>query len=73
MPTRLEVFDSAGRLVRILIAERRDAGRHEETWNGEDGEGKRVASGLYFLRLTTPEFQETRKAVMVPRGTSSKP
>lgn len=62
---RLRVYDVAGRLVRTLLDEDRGEGQHQETWNGIDAEGKRVASGPYFIRLETPSFTETRKAVMV--------
>jgi hypothetical protein len=49
---RLEIHDPAGRLVRRLSAGRLPAGEHELQWDGRDENGRRVASGLYLMRLT---------------------
>ena len=43
---RLEVYDTAGRLVASLADEAHAAGRHERTWHAGE-----AASGLYFVRL----------------------
>jgi hypothetical protein len=51
-PAELSVFDLAGRLVARVAAERRPAGWHDLTWDGRDQNGRAVASGAYFLRLT---------------------
>jgi hypothetical protein len=51
----LTVHDLAGRRVRVLAAgEWRAAGRQEFTWDGRDGRGRRLGSGVYFYRLRTP-------------------
>lgn len=47
----LEVFDVNGRLVRRLINQDLPAGAHSARWNGVDGQGRSVASGVYFYRL----------------------
>jgi hypothetical protein len=49
---RLEIYDPRGRLVRRLFSGRQPAGTHTESWNGQDDSGQRVASGVYFARLT---------------------
>lgn len=61
----IAVFDAGGRLVRRLVDRRTGAGRHEVTWNGLDGVGNAAASGVYFYRLMTPGFVETRKMVLL--------
>lgn len=62
---RLEIFDVNGRLVRALV-DRRDApGEKSITWDGIDERGVPVASGVYFYRLVTGSFSETRKMVMM--------
>ena len=50
-PTRLEVFDLNGRLVKVLRDENLAAGSHEAVWTGLDQAGRPVASGAYFYRL----------------------
>jgi YVTN family beta-propeller protein len=54
-PARLDVYDVRGRLVRTLVQDpARNAGAFEAVWNLTDGAGRRVSSGTYFVRLTTP-------------------
>jgi hypothetical protein len=49
--TLLEVYDTAGRKVRRLIARRLDAGRHSAIWDGCSDAGEGVAPGVYLCRL----------------------
>ena len=51
---RLEVFDVAGRRVRVLLDEVRGPGEHLITWDGRNGAGQRVANGMYFVRFAWP-------------------
>ena len=62
---RLDVYDAAGRLVRTLVNGETVAGRHVATWTGIDEAGVRVASGVYFYRLDAPDYQATRKMVLL--------
>jgi parallel beta-helix repeat protein len=61
----LRVYDAGGRLVRVLIEERRDSGRNEITWDGKDDGRRDVASGVYFYRLMAGPFSETKKMVLL--------
>jgi len=48
----LRVFDSAGRLVVVLVDdEERAAGIHCVDWDGRDGIGRGAPSGTYFLQV----------------------
>ncbi len=49
----LQVFDMRGVLVRTLLDERRSGGRHATTWDGRDGRGRHLPSGVYMYRLET--------------------
>jgi flagellar hook assembly protein FlgD len=60
------VFDITGREVRSLASGSFDAGAHEIQWDGTDATGAKVASGLYYYRLTSGERTEQR-AMMVQR------
>jgi hypothetical protein len=64
-PVRLEVFDVAGRLVRVLVDEMLHEGRHEAAWNGMDGRGIQVSSGTYFCRYTNGDITSSRKMVLL--------
>jgi hypothetical protein len=55
---RLSAFDVAGRLVAVLVDERRSAGQHAIPWQADD-----LAPGVYFLRLEAGATQMVRKVV----------
>ena len=57
------------RLLRGRLVWRQDLssygpGRHQVTWQGQDGSGKSLPSGLYFYRLTSGASVATRKMVL---------
>jgi len=62
---RLDIFDVRGQKVRSLAQEALPAGQHTRVWNGRNDEGRAVASGVYFYRLTGRGFEQTRKMVVV--------
>jgi hypothetical protein len=50
------IYDASGRLVRQLInGADRAAGAQQVEWNGQSADGRRVASGTYICRISTPE------------------
>ena len=53
---RLNVYDVSGRLVKALANEFMGVGPHEVGWDGTSRQGARVASGVYFYVLQTPEL-----------------
>jgi hypothetical protein len=61
----LKIFNIRGQLVKTLVDEVRQAGYHRAEWNGTDGSGNRVASGVYFYRLKFDDYTETRKMIML--------
>lgn len=62
----LRVFDMSGRLLRTLLNdETASQGRNEVVWNGRDGSGRQVSSGVYFYKLETGDFVETRSMILV--------
>jgi hypothetical protein len=56
---RLAVYDARGRLIRDWM-DQPSAGKHELEWDFQDLAGSPVASGLYFIRLETPEVTVMR-------------
>jgi hypothetical protein len=61
----LDVLDITGRLIQQLLAGSLKAGLHEFRWNGKDGNGRNVASGMYFMRLKANGQTLSRKLVIV--------
>jgi hypothetical protein len=60
----LGVYDVAGRQIRTLVAGERSAGRYQITWDGRNDAGARVASGMYFVRLTSEGRTSTRPLLL---------
>jgi hypothetical protein len=56
----LKVYDLLGREVATLFEGAQHAGDYVATFDGD-----RFASGIYFYRLTSKEFVETRKMILV--------
>jgi hypothetical protein len=61
----LTVHSVDGRVVRTLAAGEAGPGPVEVVWDGCDGSGERVASGLYFARLEAFGVARSEKIVVV--------
>jgi hypothetical protein len=61
---RLQIFGVDGRLVSSLLNEEVGPGTREVTWNGRDGSGRPVSSGVYFCRLETSGSILARKLIL---------
>jgi len=59
--TSLKIYNTTGQLVRTLVDEHREARTHEVRWDGRNINGEIVASGVYFYRLASGNFTETKK------------
>jgi len=58
------IYDIRGRAVATLVNGRQPAGRYNTTWNRTDSDGNRIASGVYFCRLTSGTARTTRKLIV---------
>jgi hypothetical protein len=68
----IKVFDVIGRQVRTLVDVSQEAGYHAAIWDGKNGAGVPVASGMYIYRIeATPssggrsEFIQQKKMVLL--------
>lgn len=64
-PVTLAVYDTQGRLVYGQKFDHMSAGERSVRWDGRDGEGKKIESGVYFARLETPGERHGAKIVRV--------
>ena len=62
---RLDVFNILGQRVVTLIDEPRRAGLYKAQWDATDAAGRPVGTGVYIYRLTTGNWQEARKLVLI--------
>jgi hypothetical protein len=61
----LKVYDLSGTLVATLVDRRMQSGPHFAEWNGRDGRGQRVSSGVYLYELRAGDQSVTRKMTLV--------
>lgn len=62
---RLSVYDASGRRVRTLVDGSIPGGWHRASWSGVDAADRKVASGVYFLRLDAERSTEMRRVVIL--------
>jgi hypothetical protein len=60
-----DVFSVSGRHVRSLVNGPRPAGRSEVEWDLRDGNGERVAAGIYLLRVRLGERIWSRRVTVI--------
>ena len=63
-PTTLKVYNLKGQVIRTLVNDSREAGRHSVVWNGKDDNGNSVSSGMYFFRVHNDGKHVTRKMLL---------
>ncbi len=58
--TRIVIYDLSGKVIDIAVNKRLTPGRYEVDWDGT-----KFASGVYFYRLETEMYAETKKMILV--------
>jgi photosystem II stability/assembly factor-like uncharacterized protein len=61
----LQIYNSPGQLVRSLLNDSREAGRHAASWDGKDAHGNEAASGVYFYRLQVGPHTLQKKMILI--------
>ena len=61
----LEVFDLTGALVKTLVDREFEAGTHSINWDGSGDNGKVIASGVYFYKISTTEGNQVRRMTLL--------
>jgi len=57
---KLTVYDLLGREVKTLVNKNQTAGKHQVSFDASD-----LATGIYVYKLTTTQFSETRKMLLL--------
>ncbi len=61
----LEIFNMRGQSINRLISEELSVGSHHVVWDGNDSNGKSVATGVYFYRLITPTMSQAKRMLLM--------
>jgi hypothetical protein len=65
MPVTLDIYNIKGQKVRTLCDEYLAKGKHSLMWDGRDSNCVKVASGIYFYRLCTPDGIQNHKMMLM--------
>ncbi len=61
----IEIFNVLGQNVRTLISEYKEAGKHSVIWNGKDNRNQIVPTGIYFYRMISGDFVQSKKMMLI--------
>lgn len=61
----LKIYNPSGRVIKTLIEGKEKKGNRKIIWNGENERGEKVPSGIYFVRLETPNYSTTKKLLFL--------
>jgi hypothetical protein len=64
-PVRLDVYAVDGRRVRVLARGTHPPGDYRSTWEARDDGGRRLARGIYWLRLAAGDVQVSRRLLLL--------
>jgi len=62
---KITIHDINGKVVKTLMNDRQIAGKRSVTWNAKNDAGLPVATGLYFYRMESGNFQNTKKMILL--------
>lgn len=62
---RMDIYNVRGQLVKTLLNQEMLAGTHSVIWDGKDGQGRSVSSGVYFYRMSLPNKVLTNKMLLL--------
>ena len=62
---RFDVFNLQGQWLSKLVDGQMNSGDHMFNWSGTDSEGNNLSSGIYLLRLSTPESSKLQRVTII--------
>jgi flagellar hook assembly protein FlgD len=65
VPVKLQIFNLLGQSVKTLVNDVRTPGLYSVEWDGTDLRGNKISTGIYFYRLISGKFSETKKMMFL--------
>lgn len=62
---KLGLYNSSGNSIKKMVYEKMEARIYKYYWDGKDGNGNIVGSGIYFVHLEAGDYKRTRKIIVV--------
>ena len=63
--TRLDIIDLMGRNIRSIKNNVLPAGIYDMDWDGRTNNGEMATAGIYFIRMVSAQYQNTRKIILL--------
>jgi M6 family metalloprotease-like protein len=64
-PVKLTIYNLKGQTVKVLFDGKAKSETNLIEWNGKDAGNKHVANGIYYYRLESKSFSQTRKLLLM--------
>ena len=61
----IEIYNLRGQLIKTLVNGVYDIGRHSVEWDGVDGNGIEVSTGVYFYRMISGDTIEAKRMILL--------
>jgi hypothetical protein len=62
---KIGIYNVMGQLVKTLVDENQNAGKHTVVWRGDNDQGKVVSTGIYFVKMQAGDFTQTHKMTLL--------
>lgn len=62
---KIRVSNLLGQEIAMLVDKNHDAGVYSVNWDGKDKNGDQVPSGIYFYRMETAGFVQTKRMILL--------
>lgn len=62
---QVQIYDLAGREVRVLVNASQKPGRYSLRWDGRDDRGSLLGSGVYLCRLRSGDYVSSEKLLLM--------
>ena len=61
----ISIYNVLGQEIKTIINKEQEYGYHSITWDGIDNRGNQMSSGVYFARMNSEQFSQTKKMLLV--------
>lgn len=62
---KLNIYDVSGRLVKNLVNQKQNPNVFRLIWHGDDNLGRKLSSGVYFIKFRAGNFTAMKKIILV--------
>lgn len=61
----LSIYNSLGQRIRTIVNTQLGKGNHKYSWDGKNDSGRKMASGIYFMELSSMKNVSTKKLLLL--------